>query len=38
LPLAPGDIVSVEDTPLTAVARAAADLVRFSIGGAWTIF
>jgi polysaccharide export outer membrane protein len=38
LPLAPGDIVSVEDTPLTAVARAAAEVVRFSIGGAWTVY
>jgi polysaccharide export outer membrane protein len=38
LRLAPGDIVSVEDTPITAVARACTDVLRFSVGGAWTVF
>jgi polysaccharide export outer membrane protein len=37
LRLAPGDIVSVEDTPITMFARATEDIVRFSVGGAANI-
>jgi polysaccharide export outer membrane protein len=38
LVLSPGDIVSVEDTPVTMVTRAFMQIVRFSVGGGFTIF
>lgn len=38
LRLAPGDVVSVEDTPLTLVFRTFTEIVRFSVGGAVSVF
>jgi polysaccharide export outer membrane protein len=38
LRLAPGDIVTVEDTVLTATARAVTDLLHFSVAGGWTLW
>jgi len=38
LRLAPGDVVSVEDTPLTAAMRVATGLVRFTVGGSMALF
>ena len=38
LRLAPGDVVSVEDTPLTLVFRTFTEIVRFTVGGAVSVF
>jgi polysaccharide biosynthesis/export protein len=38
LRLAPGDVVSVEETPATIVVRTFTDIVRFTVGGAMSIF
>jgi polysaccharide biosynthesis/export protein len=38
LRLAPGDIVSVEDTPLTLIARVLAETVRFTVGGGLNVW
>ena len=36
--LAPGDIVSVEETPATVVVRTITDVIRVSVGGGFTVF
>ena len=38
LRLAPGDIVSVEETPATLLVRTFTDIVRFTVGGAVSVF
>ncbi|MGD0898155.1 MAG: polysaccharide biosynthesis/export family protein [Thermoguttaceae bacterium] len=38
LRLAPGDIVSVEDTPITMVGRALSELLHFSVGAGYNLY
>jgi len=38
LRLAPGDTVSVEETPVTAVARTFKEVFRFTVGGGFSVF